>query len=93
MDHSSLATQAHFCVTKQLSPQQIRTIFDERGISIADFARAHQLDSNTVYQLLGGRKKGRRGKSHRAAVLLGLKKGDYPPAPEIQAALTNLHND
>ncbi len=93
MNHSSHATQALFCVTTQLTGQQVRAIFDEQGISIADFARTHQLNCNTVYQLLDGAKKGKRGESHHAAVLLGLKKGTYPPAPEIQAALTQLNND
>lgn len=45
------------------------------GKSVADFAREHDLSHATVYQVLSGRKIGRRGAAHRAAVLLGLKEG------------------
>lgn len=45
------------------------------GLSIADFARQHGLRYETVYQVLTGQKKGRRGDAHRAAVLLGVKNG------------------
>jgi len=42
---------------------------------MAEFARQHGLQRQTIYQLLSGAKKGRRGEAHRAAVLLGLKAG------------------
>ncbi|HEY5804875.1 MAG TPA: DNA-binding protein [Lysobacter sp.] len=48
---------------------------DARGQSVAEFAREHDLQPGTVYQVLSGEKKGRRGEAHRAAVLLGLKQG------------------
>ncbi|MGH8078047.1 MAG: DNA-binding protein [Lysobacter sp.] len=54
---------------------EVRLDFDRRGISLADFARDHGLNVGIVYQLLSGKKKGRRGHAHRAAVLLGLKEG------------------
>jgi gp16 family phage-associated protein len=57
------------------TPQEARAELDERGVSIAAFARKHKLSDAIVYQVLSGKKKGRRGEAHRAAVLLGLKKG------------------
>jgi len=36
------------------------------------------VDPATTYQVLSGRKKGRRGESHRVAVLLGMKEGVVP---------------
>jgi gp16 family phage-associated protein len=57
------------------TPQEARADLDKRGISIAAFAREHKLPDGIVYQVLSGKKKGRRGEAHRAAVLLGLKKG------------------
>ena len=63
-----------------LTAKQARDALDREGKTIADFAREHSLDEPTVYQILSGKKKGRRGESHRAAVLLGLKLGDFPPA-------------
>lgn len=57
------------------SADDVRRDFDKRGISVAAFAREHDLDQGTVYQVLSGQKKGRRGEAHRAAVLLGMKEG------------------
>lgn len=73
-----------------LSPAQAREALDRQGKSIAEFARQHDLDEPTVYQVLSGRKKGRRGEAHRAAVLLGIKTGDKPPA--IDALTFNQTN-
>lgn len=55
--------------------EQVRTEFERCGISIADWARRHKLRPFIVYQVLAGTKKGARGSSHRAAVLLGIKEG------------------
>jgi len=71
-----------------LTREQAREALNQRGISIAEFARAHDLNPNLVSDLLAGRKKGLRGEAHRAAVLLGIKDGvindveDFPPKPE-----------
>ncbi len=58
-----------------LTPEQARAKLDRVGVSIAEFSRQHNLNKNLVSDLLNGRKKGRRGEAHRAAVLLGLKEG------------------
>ena len=58
-----------------LTPEQARAVLDRNGKSIADFSREHDLNRNLVSDLLNGRKKGRRGEAHRAAVLLGIKDG------------------
>lgn len=58
-----------------LSPEQARATLDREGRSIADFCRQHELNRNLVSDLLNGRKKGKRGEAHRAAVLLGIKEG------------------
>lgn len=58
-----------------LSPEEARAKLDEQGLSIARWAVQHGLNPNTVSDLLNGRKKGVRGESHNAAVLLGLKRG------------------
>ncbi|MCC5882499.1 MAG: DNA-binding protein [Halomonas sp.] len=71
-----------------LTREQAREALDKRGITIAEFCRAHDLNANLVSDLLAGRKKGRRGEAHRAAVLLGIKDGviddveDFPPKPK-----------
>ena len=58
-----------------LTPDQVREQMDRQGVSIADFSRKHRLNKNLVSDLLNGRKKGKRGEAHRAAVLLGIKEG------------------
>ena len=60
---------------KLLTPEQARAALNERGMSIAEFSRIHGLNRQMVSDLLAGRKKGLRGETHRAAVLLGIKKG------------------
>ncbi|BAU74369.1 DNA-binding protein [Metapseudomonas furukawaii] len=59
-----------------LSPEQARAVLDRKGMSLAQFSRLHGLNKNLVSDLLNGRKKGHRGESHRAAVLLGIKEGE-----------------
>lgn len=61
-----------------LTPDQARSALDQEGKTIAEFARENDLLKETVYQVLDGRKKGRRGEAHRAAVLLGIKQGNFP---------------
>jgi gp16 family phage-associated protein len=58
-----------------VTPEQARAALDRKGMSIAEFCRIHDLNKNLVSDLLNGRRKGRRGEAHRAAVLLGIKDG------------------
>ena len=55
--------------------EEARKGLEERGESVAEFARRKGLKSRSVYGVLYGEKKGRRGDSHRAAVALGIKAG------------------
>ncbi|ERI50496.1 hypothetical protein N878_08585 [Pseudomonas sp. EGD-AK9] len=59
-----------------LTPEQARAALDRKGMSIAEFSRLNGLNKNLVSDLLNGRKKGKRGQAHRAAVLLGIKEGE-----------------
>ena len=44
-------------------------------MSVKEFAEKHGLDQATTYQVLAGRKKGRRGEAHKVAIALGIKAG------------------
>jgi len=55
--------------------KEVRKELDEKGMSIAEFARIHHLDLRAVYLVLSGRNKGRRGDAHKAAVVMGIKAG------------------
>lgn len=51
--------------------------FRDHGVCINEWAEANGLSRYAVFDLLRGKRKGFRGETHRAAVLLGLK-----PDPE-----------
>lgn len=68
-------------MTKPKTRQQVRAEFDRKGVSIAAWAREHQVSRSLVYEILAGRKKCIRGNSHRVAVLLGLKSGEIVTRP------------
>lgn len=55
--------------------EQARLELARQGMSVADWARKHQVNQANTYQYLYGRNKGQRGESHRIAVLLGVKDG------------------
>lgn len=57
---------------------QAKAWLDHQGKSVQEFAREHGVDPATTYQVLAGRKKGKRGESHKVAVLLGMKDGIIP---------------
>ncbi len=52
-----------------------RQELERKGVSVAWLARQHNCKSSDIYPLLYGRNKGKRGRSHRIAVLIGLKDG------------------
>jgi gp16 family phage-associated protein len=62
---------------------QVRAEFDRKGLSVAEWARRHDVSRSLVYEILSGRRTAfRRGDTHRVAVLLGLKHGEIVSAPE-----------
>lgn len=68
------------------TPEQAKEHLAQQGISVAEFARTHNLPYGIVYQVLTGQKKGRRGAAHNAAVLLGIKHGVVGETAEADAA-------
>lgn len=58
------------------TPQEVRNEFHRKGVSVTEWARNHKVERQIVFDLLSGKAKGRRGKSHHVAVLLGLKEGE-----------------
>lgn len=54
---------------------KVRAAFTEAGITITAWAKANQLDRQTVVDVLHGRRAGHHGEAHRVAVMLGLKSG------------------
>ena len=55
---------------------EVRGEFMRTGTSVSEWARANGFHPNLVFEVLEGRVKARRGKSHRIAVLLGMKDGE-----------------
>ena len=54
---------------------QAKAWLEHQGKSVQEFAREHGIVPATTYQVLAGRKKGKRGEAHKVAVLLGMKDG------------------
>lgn len=65
----------------------VRLIFDESGISIAEWARAEGFSAALVYQVIEGKRKCTRGQSHRIAVSLGLKSGAISDMRQLKMRL------
>lgn len=69
------------------TPSQVKAELERKGVSISAWAVSNGLNPFLVYELLAGRKKGKRGEAHRAAVLLGLKDGVIVDRDEIKSTL------
>ncbi|SMF94406.1 phage-associated protein, BcepMu gp16 family [Methylomagnum ishizawai] len=74
-------TQKKNAIKAARTRQQARDWLRRQGKSVPQFCRETGLDTQAVYDLLSGRAAGTFGKSHRAAVALGLK---LPPPPDVQ---------
>lgn len=67
--------------------EYVRSEFQRRGLSIAEWARQHKYSTALVYQVLSGKKRCLRGQSHQVAVCLGLKQGLTESVAEIDRVL------
>lgn len=71
-----------------IPPQRLeekRLEFALHGVSIRQWAQTHGYPVQLVYQVLAGRKRCMRGKSHAIAVRLGLKPGVIGCVADIDA--------
>ena len=64
----------------------VRAEFERNGLAVADWARANGFSPPLVYQILAGRKRCRRGKSHEIAIRLGLKAGRIGSLDDLNTA-------
>ena len=55
------------------TPEQAAEWLVANGISIVDFARQLGVSRYTIHDILRGKRVGRRGQAHKAAVALGIK--------------------
>ncbi len=55
---------------------EVKAAFHRHGIAIKTWAKDHRVHSNSVNEVVGGRKRCIRGDAHAIAVLLRLKDGD-----------------
>ena len=60
-------------MSRVLTPTQLKAKFEREGKTFAQWARDHGYTTNEVYRVINGFAKGKRGKAHDIAVLLGLK--------------------
>jgi len=69
--------------------EEILAAFDAAGLSVTDWAKAHNFRRQDVYALLSGRTTGRRGEAHRIAIALGLKPGVTGDTEKLLNRLTD----
>lgn len=62
--------------TGPMTQEQVLEDFARKGISVRKWALKHGLSPSVVHGLLKGKLTARIGKSHEAAVLLGIKDGE-----------------
>ncbi|MCL1560845.1 MULTISPECIES: DNA-binding protein [Xanthomonas] len=55
------------------TPDQAKSWLRDNGVTVSQFARSHGISRDVVADLLRGRTRGNYGKTHSAAVALGLK--------------------
>ncbi|MGY0799925.1 DNA-binding protein [Lysobacter sp. A286] len=65
----------------------IREAFETSGLAISEWADTHGFRRGSVYAVLAGRTKGRRGEAHRVAQALGLKA--KAPTADVEMLLRN----
>jgi len=63
------------------TPEEVYADLVARGVNISEWSRDHGFSRYTVLDLLRGKRVGRRGEAHKAAIALGLKQD-----PELLAA-------
>jgi gp16 family phage-associated protein len=61
---------------KLLTCKEAREQIRYQGLTVRQWAEERGLSPAVVFEVLGGRKKGNYGESHKAAVLLGIKYGE-----------------
>lgn len=85
--YGRLLTPAEMRAGVTLTPAEARARLDERGESISRWSTKLGINPNTTSDLLNKRKKGVRGEAHKAAVLLGLKRGKIMTDHELATAI------
>lgn len=75
------------------SPQECRSLIEDAGISIAEWARENRFSCGLVYQVLEGKRRCLRGQSHRIAVALGLKAGHLTDVQTLSQILAGLSRE
>lgn len=58
---------------KVMTPTDLRRHLDSQGVSLTSYAKERGVQYHLAVQLINGQTKGKRGKSHDAAIKLGLK--------------------
>lgn len=86
-----MAESAHQC-TPIRTEAEVRSEFEQHGISISAWACSRGFSTGLVYQVLSGKKRALRGQSHRIAVALGLKVGNASSLAEFDKVLPSVAN-
>jgi len=70
------------------TPEEVKQIFAERGLSVSGWAKRNGFSQALVYQVLSGKRNPVRGESHRIATALGLKDGVIADYDDLSVSLS-----
>jgi len=59
--------------TQPYNGPKVKALFEKAGVPVSTWAEANGYDRRTVYMVINGQFKGKRGISHDIAVALGMK--------------------
>lgn len=71
------------------SPEDVKRLFSERGLSVSGWAKKNGFSQALVYQVLSGKRQAMRGESHKIATALGLKDGKVADYDELSELLVS----
>ncbi|RJX32384.1 MAG: DNA-binding protein [Oxalobacter sp.] len=71
--HSSKTREIGYAIPFPQTAESAKKYIREHGLCVTEIARQHNISRFALVDLLRGRRKGFRGETHRAAILLGLK--------------------
>lgn len=75
------------------TPEEVRQIFAERGLSVSGWAKRYGFSQALVYQVLSGKRNPLRGESHKIATALGLKDGVISNYEELALSLASKEEE
>lgn len=73
MQKTKVSTNANVPTIRAKTPSEAKQMLQAKGVTLKQFAAAHNFDYRTVSEVVRGVNKGLYGEGHRVAVAFGIK--------------------